>query len=570
MGVALQYRAFIAYTHADVGWAKWLHGWLESFRGDKDLIWRDATGTLHRTLRPLYRDPGDVTVGQTPTQQTLAALEASRALIVICSPASAQSSYVAEQIRLFRSRHPERPVIPLIVDGKPGHPELECFPPTLKFRLDPQGEIIEEPSEIQAADTREEADGEALALAKIVAGILGASADEVFRRSERGFRSVKREGRRQANIIRLKHGIKLGMKAGFVVAFMGLIVLTSVWVDFDYQRRQQLAAIDALIAKYGAVNTTGTSGPERGPNVAEAISSISDAPTTLEPRHARALELLGAGQYQQAEHLLLSAAEEKARLGANAKATAAALRNLAPVAAISNHDKAREYYAEAAALDPDNVEGAFWNGWFQAKAGSLNEAETAYQRVINMARAKEDDWALYWARLGLGDIRLSRGDLSPAFAAYQAASEMADRLAKAGDPDSAVGPNDLPVAYIKLGDVLMAQGNLVEALTSYQKGLAIIERLTKANPDNTDWQRDLVAIYGRRGETLIRQGDVTLALDVLSHGRAVATRLKELFPDNDQLSHQLASFDSDIAKLQLQEATNTEAIQAPQATGDGQ
>ena len=37
---------------------------------------------------------------------------------------------------------------------------------------------------------------------------------------------------------------------------------------------------------------------------------------------------------------------------------------------------------------------------------------------------------------------------------------MADRLAKADDPDSAVGPNDLPVAYIKLGDVLMAQGNL--------------------------------------------------------------------------------------------------------------
>ena len=112
MGVALQYRAFIAYSHADVGWAKWLHGWLESFRGDKDLIWRGATGAIHKTLRPIYRDPSDVAVGQTPTQQTLAALEASRALIVICSPASAKSSYVAEQIRLFRSRHPERPVHP--------------------------------------------------------------------------------------------------------------------------------------------------------------------------------------------------------------------------------------------------------------------------------------------------------------------------------------------------------------------------------------------------------------------------------------------------------------------------
>ena len=62
--VALQYRAFIAYSHADAGWAKWLHRWLESFRGDKDLIGRDAAGTIHKTLRPIYRDPGDLTVGQ--------------------------------------------------------------------------------------------------------------------------------------------------------------------------------------------------------------------------------------------------------------------------------------------------------------------------------------------------------------------------------------------------------------------------------------------------------------------------------------------------------------------------
>ena len=52
--VALQYRAFISYSHADAGWAKWLHRWLEGFRGDKDLIGRDATGTIHKTLRPIF------------------------------------------------------------------------------------------------------------------------------------------------------------------------------------------------------------------------------------------------------------------------------------------------------------------------------------------------------------------------------------------------------------------------------------------------------------------------------------------------------------------------------------
>jgi hypothetical protein len=34
------------------------------------------------------------------------------------------------------SKRPDRPVIPQIVAGKPGDPELECFPPALRFKLD--------------------------------------------------------------------------------------------------------------------------------------------------------------------------------------------------------------------------------------------------------------------------------------------------------------------------------------------------------------------------------------------------------------------------------------------------
>jgi tetratricopeptide (TPR) repeat protein len=386
------------------------------------------------------------------------------------------------------------------------------------------------------------------------------SSDEVFRRSERGFRTVKRESRRQANIIRLKHGIKFGMKAGFVVAVLALIVFTSVWVYFDYQRRQQLAAIDALIANYGAIDGTGTQGPEGGPSVAEAISSIGEGATS-EPRYARALELLKAGKYQEAEPLLEAVAEDKKKLAANGKETAAAFRNLAPIAAISNHDKAGEYYAEAAELDPDHVEGMFWNGWFQAEAGSLDEAETAYQRVISTSEAREHDWAHYWARLGVGDIRLIRGDFSAATAAYQAASEMADRLAEA-DPDK----SDLPVAFISMGDVRMAQGNLAEALTPYRKGLAIIERLAKADPDNTGWQRDLVASYGRVGSVLAQQGEKILARDTFYRGRSILAQLKDQFADDVQLPKRLTAFDAEIANLEQAQAAQrgTQSEQAAQ------
>ena len=553
--IALQYRAFISYCHADAGWAKWLQRWLEGFRGDKDLIGRDATGTIHKTLRSIVCHPDD---SSSSDALTLAALDASRALIVICSPASAKSHNVIEDIRLFKSRHPERPVLPLIVGGKPGDAELECFPASLRFKLDAEGRLTDERIEVLAADAREEADDKDLALATLAAGLIGVSADEVYHRSERGFRRAKRADRRRA-----------WLRGSIATVFLALVALTGVFtysdsvkfadsIRYEIQSQETLAGVEALVAKFGAIDSAGTSTPEAGPSVTEAISSISEG-ATLEPRYARALELLGAGKYQEAEPLLEAVAEDKKRL-ASSKAAAEALRSLASIAAIADHGKARGYYAEAAALDRDHVEGMFWHGWFQVEAGSLNQAETAYRRVISTAKTKEDDWALYWARLGVGDIRLSRGDPSAATAAYQAASEMADRLAK-GDPDK----SDLPVAYFKVGDVLMAQGHLTEALQSYRKGLTIIERLAKTDPENTGWQRDLLAIYGRVGSVLAQQGEKILARDTFYRGRAITAQLKDRFTDDARLPMRLTSFEAEIAKLEQAQAAEPRLVQPKQA-----
>jgi hypothetical protein len=51
--IELKYRAFISYSHADTGWARWLHRGLEGFRIDKDLAGRTtATGVIPTALRP--------------------------------------------------------------------------------------------------------------------------------------------------------------------------------------------------------------------------------------------------------------------------------------------------------------------------------------------------------------------------------------------------------------------------------------------------------------------------------------------------------------------------------------
>ena len=549
--VTLQYRAFIAYSHADVRWAKWLHRWLEAFRGDKDLIPRDATGTIHKTLRPVFLDPDDFTTGHDLTNQTLMALDASHALIVVCSPTSAKSHYVTERIRQFKSRHPDRPIIPLIVGGKPGDPDIECFPPSLKFKLDADGKVTDKPIEVLAADAREEGDGKDLALAKIVAGLLGVSSDEVLRHSERGFRNAERERRRRARIGRIKSGMNLCIKGSIAAAFVALIALASAFAYFDYQKRQTLADIEALRMKFGAIDAARVSAPGAEQNLIEAMTSIGEE-AGREPRYAASSELIAVGKFEEAKPLLEAVAEDKKNLptGHN-KEAAQAFRNLASIAAISDPRRARDYYAEAAVLDPDDVKGMFWNGWFQAEAGSLNEAEAAYRRVIRTAKMEEDDQTLYWARLGVGDICISRGDLSAAITQYQAATEMADRLTKA-DPGG--WQPDLRVAYSRVGDLLAAQGNLAEALKTYRKGLVITERMAKAEPNNAEWQRDLVASYGRAGLVLARQGEATLARDAFSRGRAIAARLTQQFAKDALLPKQLAAFDEQITKLeQLQQ-----------------
>jgi hypothetical protein len=179
---SFKYRAFLSYSHADTGWAKRLHAQLENFRLDKDLVGRETPlGPVPKTLRPIFRDREDFSGGNTLTDATVAALDASAALIVLCSPVSAGRPAVNEEVRLFRSHYPDRPVIPVIIEGT----VPDNFPPALRFELAADGTLTDRPVTILGPDLREAADGKNLGLAKIVAGLTGLGSDEVYRRAER-------------------------------------------------------------------------------------------------------------------------------------------------------------------------------------------------------------------------------------------------------------------------------------------------------------------------------------------------------------------------------------------------
>src|SRR5262245_12337014 len=181
----IKYRAFLSYSHRDAAWGGWLHSALEGYRISKDLIGRaTSAGPVPKTVRPIFRDREDFSAGHSLTAQTLAALEASQFLIVICSPNAAQSPYVNEEIRRFKVLGRAERIIPVIVDGEPGDPARECFPPALCFKVGADEQPTDEREEPIAADARPQSDGKEIAKQKVVAGLLGLGLDEIVRREE--------------------------------------------------------------------------------------------------------------------------------------------------------------------------------------------------------------------------------------------------------------------------------------------------------------------------------------------------------------------------------------------------
>jgi hypothetical protein len=161
----VRYRAFVSYSHADSGFARWLHRRLETFR-----LPAAANGDRNR-LTPVFLDRAELAAGQDLSQQVRDALAASAALVVVASPAARASRWVAQEITLFRELHPDRPVLAALVEGEPA----SAFPDPLRRRGDHELEPL-------AADFRKDMDGRRLGLIKIVAGLTGQPLDQLIQR----------------------------------------------------------------------------------------------------------------------------------------------------------------------------------------------------------------------------------------------------------------------------------------------------------------------------------------------------------------------------------------------------
>ena len=183
-GSVSRYAAFISYSHADHAAVRWLHRALETYKLPKTLVGADSPfGPAPRRLPPIFRDRDELPASGDLGSELRSALAESRFQIVLCSPRSAKSKWVNEEILSFKRVHGENRTLALIVGGEPyAGGDEECFPPALRFKLTPDGSLSDVPAEPIAADIRSGKDGKRLALLKLIAGITGLKLDALARR----------------------------------------------------------------------------------------------------------------------------------------------------------------------------------------------------------------------------------------------------------------------------------------------------------------------------------------------------------------------------------------------------
>ena len=169
-----RYTAFLSYSHTDAAAAARLHRRLEAYRIPARLVGTETPrGPVPRRLWPIFRDREELPAASDLSETVRAALAESGALIILCSPAAADSLWVAEEIETFRGLHPDRPILAAILDGDPPG----CFPQAL--RAFGQDGTWHEPL---ATDLRPGKDGNHLGLLKLVAGITGLGLDDLVQR----------------------------------------------------------------------------------------------------------------------------------------------------------------------------------------------------------------------------------------------------------------------------------------------------------------------------------------------------------------------------------------------------
>ncbi|MBQ9129019.1 MAG: toll/interleukin-1 receptor domain-containing protein, partial [Thermoguttaceae bacterium] len=199
-----RYFAFISYSSKDAKIAKSLQRRLETYKLPTTLrneLEAERGVKFPKRLSPIFRDMTDLEAGVLG-RALLRELEDSKFLIVVCSPNSATSAWVNQEVENFILMGRYDRIVLYIVDGEPNasDPSREAFPPILRRKPEyltydtasPEENaerrvelesILSQNGELKGLSTRQE--GPRVAFMKTVARILELKPDDLIQREKR-------------------------------------------------------------------------------------------------------------------------------------------------------------------------------------------------------------------------------------------------------------------------------------------------------------------------------------------------------------------------------------------------
>lgn len=501
----MRYRAFISYSHADSRWARWVHRRIENYRLPSRLRGTNGEyGPLPDRFGPIFRDREDLSSAGELGPKIQLALADSEALIVLCSPDAARSPWVNNEILRFKRLGRGDRIFALIVSGEPNSgDERECFPPSLRFELDADGDLSPRLAEPVAADTRPNKDGKSLARLKLLSGMLGLPLDTLRQRE------AARQHRRQFAITSL---------ALLVMLVTSYLAVQAIRAQHAAERRQKQAEklVNFMLGDLSdRLNEVSRLDIMQSVNdqAMTYFKSLPTADVTDESLQQRAKTFVKIGNVRRDEGRLPHALQSfEAAAGIASKLAHARPNDVGRQLAYS------EILASIGTVH-----------WYQ---GELDQAQAGFEAARNVVEhastlAPKDTELLFqisYLDNNIGHVLEARGKLDEALSHYRSMLGTSEKLV-AMAPANRDGPTQLGLAHNNLAKMALLGGDLPTAVERYRADVAIEAGLARRDPRNNDQAEKVLISRASLGRTLALTGAVDDGIRELRHALADTSRL---------------------------------------------
>jgi len=448
-----RYRAFISYSHQDRKAADWLHRALEAYRAPRRLA-TIGGGESTRRLTPIFRDRDELSASPDLGEVIRDALDRSDALIVLCSPASAGSRWVDQEVSYFLRDHGLGQVLCVLTPATPRNALLATvLPPALRAALPPGVEPL-------AVDPRRDADGPRLARLKIAARLLDVSLDQLVQRD-------------------VRRGMRLmaGFSAVALVVTLAMGAMTVATLKSRQIARDQRDETEALVA-YMLGDLREQLEPVGRLDVLDGVGSRVLA--YYGKARTDRLDDRALAQRAKAQTLLGTIREQRGDLAGARAAFGQAASTTHELAARAPNNGDRIF---------DEAQNVYWLAYMEWRQGNTAAAERGFKRYGELAQTlvKLDparaDWRLEvaYAKSNLGTLLMEQGRTDEALATFRAASTAfeAERARAPGDQDRLVDAVD---AHAWVADSLVKLGRPREAFAEREGAANLLAQASARTP----------------------------------------------------------------------------------------